>query len=239
MKIIALALISAVMLLLSACQSSSPIDNYQQTNTQDTSNKGKQGMGTGFLSDYTRLKKVKGIDGEEVLRWSNSELKDGRFSKIMLDPVEVFPIEAQSVEISEETRAAIKQYFGTQLRSELSKHYELSEQPGSDVAQVRLAITGIELNSEGMKVTEFLPYGAVIGLVRTATGTRNQEVNVVLEMEILNSETAEPVLALVRMGEGENVRMLWDANFSIENVKSLLDEWLALAVEGFSVFAKK
>jgi hypothetical protein len=42
-------------------------------------------------------------------------------------------------------------------------------------------------------------------------------------MEILNSKTHEPIVALLRVGEGKNVRMLWDGEFTLNHVKELLD----------------
>jgi len=222
------------MLQLSACQSTGHIDNYSEMQNPKKEIKTDEQHVSGFISDYSKLRKVEGIDGEQVLRWISPALGKGQFSKIMLDPVYLFPIEDQSVEITPKSQQEIKQYFDIQLKKAFSSKYEMAEKAANDVAQIRLAITAIQLSPEGMKVTEVLPYGAVIGLVRAATGTRNQEVSVALEMEVLNSASQAPVIALVRVGQGENIKMLWDANFSLKNVQDLLDEWVELAANGFS-----
>ncbi|MFT5718586.1 MAG: hypothetical protein ACI9T7_002793 [Oleiphilaceae bacterium] len=47
-------------------------------------------------------------------------------------------------------------------------------------------------------------------------------------MEILNSKTHEPIVALLRVGEGKNVRMLWDDEFTLNHVKELLDNGVIL-----------
>jgi hypothetical protein len=129
----------------------------------------------------------------------------------------------QIEEVPKERLTRIQQYFDLKLRQALSSKYKLSDKPSEDTAHIKIAITSVHLNSEGIKITEVLPYGAVIGLIRAATDTRNREVTVILEMEILNSKTHEPIVALVRVGEGKNVRMLWDDEFTLNHVKELLD----------------
>ena len=231
----------ALIYILSACQSHAQIDSYHQMqsakddtlkNPQSETAQKSQRV-SGFLSDYSKLSKTKGTDDEPVLRWISPELTSGQFKKIKLNPITIYPIRDQAVEISATSQQEIKQYLDAQLRQKLGAIYQITEQASEDVAQIRIAITAIELSAEGMKVTEALPYGAVIGLVRTATGTRNQEVSVAVEMEVVNSVTHQPILALVRVGQGENIRMLWDANFSLQHVQGLLDKWVELAVKGF------
>ena len=223
-----LLIVLTASLFLSACQSTSLIETYQE-NHDGTSQKNN----AGFLSDYSKLKQVEGVDGQQVLRWVNPEFKKQKYKKLNIAPLVVSPVKGQRVEISGENRQQIQHYFDQQLKKSLKDQYEISDDSGNGILQIKMAITGIELNAEGMKITEVLPYGAVIGLVRTATDTRNQEVTVILEVEISNSQTKEVEISLVRIGLGENIRMLWDANFSLQHVKSLLDEWALLAATSF------
>jgi len=212
----------AGLLLLSACQSTPMVKTY----TGEHQN-------SGFLSDYTKLKLSEGKDGEQVLRWVSPKLAQKKFKKLILDSVVLQPSSIQNEEISKESLQDIQNYFDLKLKQALSSNYELTNTPSNETAQIKFAITDILLESEGMKVTEILPYGAVIGLIRTATGTRNQEVTVVLEMEILNSKTHEPVVSLLRVGEGENVRMLWGPEFRLQHAKALLDDWVTLSYNNF------
>jgi len=212
----------ASLLLLSACQSTPIVKNYTDEHQK-----------SGFLNDYTKLKLSEGEDGEQVLRWVSPRLAQGKFKKLILDSVVLQPSSIQSEEISKESLQDIQKYFDLKLKQALNSTYELTNIPSNETAHIRIAITGIQLESEGMKVTEVLPYGAVIGLIRAATDTRNREVSVVLEMEILNSKTHEPLVSLLRVGEGENVRMLWDADFTLQHVKELLDSWVTLASDNF------
>jgi len=223
-----LALILTFGVLLSACQSTSLIEEHQANQEG-----GLVQNNAGFLSDYSKLKSVEGVDGQQVLRWVNPEFNRQQYSKLKLAPVVVLPVQTETVDISTEHIQQIQHYFDSKLRLALKDKYQLSEESGSDVLQLKIAITGIELNPEGMKVTEVLPYGAVIGLVRAATGTRNQEVTVILEIEIINSQTRETEVSVVRVGMGENIRMLWDAEFALQNVQRLLDDWALLITTSF------
>ena len=216
------------LLLLSACQSTSLIQDYTTEHQP-----------SGFLSDYTKLEQSTGLDGEPVLRWISPELSNTKFNKLMISSVVLQPTNNQTEEISSEALEEIRQYFDLQLKTALSSKYTLTDKPSDDTAQIKLAITGVQLESEGMKATEVLPYGAVIGLIRKATDTRNREVTVLVEMEILNSKTQEPILQLLRVGEGENVRMLWSPNFELEHVEELLDDWVSLAATNFQKLMSK
>mgnify|MGYP000246903983 CR=1 FL=1 len=221
-------LILVCVILLSACQSTPLIERYQEEHGGVSATNS-----TGFLSDYSKLKQVEGEDGQQVLRWVNPQFKPEQYTKIKVLPLVVLPIQKQSVDIPKEKLGEIQHYFDTALRAALSEKYTLSDASAHDVVQVKAAITNIKLEAEGMKVTEVLPYGAVIGLIRTATDTRNQEVTVVLEVELTNSLSGETEVSLLRVGEGEDIKMLWDANFSLHHVQELLDEWVLLATTSF------
>jgi len=210
------------LLLLSACQSTPMVKNYTDEHQK-----------SGFLSDYTKLKLSKGVDGEQVFRWISPKRAQENFKKLILDSVVLQSSEIQSEEVSKESLQNIQKYFDLKLKQALSSKYELTNTPSNETAHIKIAITGVQLEPEGMKVTEVLPYGAVIGLIRAATDTRNREVTVVIEMEILNSKTHEPIVSLLRVGEGENVRMLWEADFTLQHTKELLDGWVALASNNF------
>jgi hypothetical protein len=216
------------LLLLSACQSNSLVQNYTEEHRH-----------SGFLSDYSKLEQSIGLDEEPVLRWISPELSKTKFNNLMINSVVLKPENIQTEEISTETLLKIQQYFDLQLKNALSSKYTLTDKPSDDTAEIKLAITGVQLESEGMKVTEVLPYGAVIGLIRKATDTRNREVTVLLEMEIINNRTQQPILQLLRVGEGENVRMFWGPNFELEHVKQLLDDWVSLAATNFQQLMSK
>lgn len=209
-------------LLLSACQSTPQVKTYTDAHKK-----------SGFLSDYTTLKLVEGEDGEQVLRWISPNLAKEKFKKLMLDSVVLKPSDIKSDKISTESLEKIQTYFDDKLRKSLSAKYQLTNTPSHDTAHIKIAITDIQLDSEGMRVSEILPYSAAIGLIRAATDTRNKEVTVVLEMEISDSKTNEPMVSLLRVGKGENIRMLWDANFKLQHVEDLLNDWAALASNHF------
>jgi len=225
--IVKISLSLAGLLLISACQSTPIVQSYVDEHQK-----------SGFLSNYSQLKLSEGEDGEQVLRWVSPELAQVTFKKLILDSVVLQPSKMQNEEVSNESLQDIQKYFDLKLKQALSEKYELTNTPNDETAHVKIAITGIHLEPEGMKVTEALPYGAVIGLIRTATDTRNREVTVVLEVEILNSETHEPVVSVLRVGKGDNVKMLWDADFTLQHVKGLLDGWVALASGSFQQFLK-
>lgn len=181
-----------------------------------------------FLDRYKELSLVTAEDGREVLRTITPEVKEYSFETLMLDEIVMHPKPDESELLSHETLDQITAYFNDRLRARLGESIELVDQPGPDTPRMKITLTGVKLEAEGMKVTELLPYGAVIGLVRTATDYRNKEVTVLVEAEVTDSLTNKPLVTVVRAGRGQTIRLIWDPEFTLDHVKPLLDRWVDL-----------
>lgn len=187
----ALAGLSAIALtLLSGCASAGPPE-------------------TGFLRDYSKLKKVE----EGRLRYISPKLKE--YSRFMIDPVEM---RAEKDNLKPEQRAEVARYFCEAIEKVLHKaDYQIVSQPDVGVARVRVALTEVNdtkwyLNLHpATKVT-----GAGMG-------------GAAMESEIVDSVTGEQLAAVVQARHASQFRL--NAFSTISDVKNVIDQWAEAATE--------
>src|SRR3954468_12585049 len=137
---------------------------------------------SGFLPDYSKL--APAADNPNSRRWVSKEFDFKPYSKILLDPVEVFVSPASEYQgASPDTLKRMSDNFTGSFKKALQPGYTLVDKPGPDVLHIRLAITGVNLVKPGLNPTDALP---IKFLFKTATGGYDAK-NAVLtgEMQVL------------------------------------------------------
>jgi len=151
---------------------------------------------SGYLGDYSQLKEV---DDDRYL-WISETLQKGKYKKIILKPVSTYPHDL----LKDHENAALIQQTAKELdkafTASISKEFEIVSEPGPDVLLIRSAITENETYTQGMTGWEVIPVGAIIGGVMAVAGTRSRIVQLVYELEALDSTTNNRVAAVVRKG---------------------------------------
>jgi hypothetical protein len=126
--------------------------------------------------------------------------------------------------IPAQTLQAITRYFDTALRRELGKNLPLASGPGPDTLIVRPAITAVSTSTEGLKPYEVIPLALVAAAVNTATGGRDQNVEISTEAAFLDADSHRVLAQVVRKGSGtplENDK----TQLTLDSVKPVLDGW--------------
>ncbi len=205
----AMVLVSAI--LLGAC-SSTP-----QTSSNTT-------MYSGFLGDYSNMKTVMDSENNEVLRWVKPDLVKGKYAKLIIKPVTYYPYPKTNEQVTQTNLDKIASYLTERVKLELGKNFELTDKPGSDTAEVSVAITGVETSLEGLKIYEVTPVTLVYAGATAALGKRDKVVAVYVEGITKDSLSGEPLVKAVRKGTGEK---LPDdkQQLQVENLKTVLDSW--------------
>ena len=154
---------------------------------------------SGFLSDYSKLKETD--DGRYL--WVSEKLEKGKYKKILLESVSIYPHDL----LKENENAALVQQTAKELdkafAASISKEFEIVSKPGPGVLLLRSALTENETDTQGMTGWEVIPIAAIVGGVQAATGTRSRIVQVVFEVEAIDSTTNTLVAAMVRKGTAE------------------------------------
>jgi hypothetical protein len=160
-----------------------------------------QPVNSGFLSDYSKLKPAK--DREGVRTWVSRSADFKSYTKVMFRPVEV--VLAPNPDYKGVQPDALKRMtdeFAGAFRKALAPTYQVVNEPGPDVLQVRLAITGVQPVSPGMNPTDILPIKMVFNVGRAAAGKSPRVAEMTAEMEVLDNAN-KPVAAAVATRKGD------------------------------------
>jgi hypothetical protein len=145
---------------------------------------------TGFLTDYSNLRK--GTGKEAQLLYVDSDATWKTYKKLLIDPVRVCTERGSKLhKLSAEDRQALVDYLDSAMRRELMKDYEIVGITGLDVLRIRMAISDARASKIVMDTTSNIlpPMVAVSALKRLLQGTNLAVGDARLEFEALDSMT--------------------------------------------------
>ncbi len=139
---------------------------------------------SGFLSDYSKLRPVDGVDG--TYRYIDTSSNARAYTKVMVDPVQVFLSPNPDYKgMQPDAMKRMTDAFRMEFVGALASGYQVVNQPGPDVLRVRLAITGVQPTSPALGVTDFIPIKALFNVARDASGNAPQVAEMSAEVEVL------------------------------------------------------
>lgn len=183
---------------------------------------------SGYLGDYSVLTKASGDYQGEALRWINPDMVKGKYKKIIIHPVVFYPKPKEGTQVKQENLDKISDYLTQKLSQEISKSYELTNTPGADTLDYKLAVTGVATTVEGLKAYEVVPVALVLAGASTALGYRDKVVTISVEGMLTDSMTNEVMAKGLRQGVGETLADD-QQQLVVEHVKALFDEWVMMA----------
>ena len=164
---------------------------------------------TGFISDYTKLKKI----DEGQMRYISPQLRD--YDAYIVAPVEM---RAKRESIKPEQREEVAKYmYGALVKVLTTNGYRIASQPGPKVARLRVAITDIQEAKWYMNVHP--------GTKLTGAGRAGAS----MESEVVDSVTGKQLAAAIRSGKGKEFEL--NPFETINDVKNVIDQWAKSAGE--------
>ncbi len=161
---------------------------------------------SGFLGDdsvYARMDKVD-IKGDSAgKRWIGPKLTPANYKAVLVEDVVLYPAPEPTEQVSAETLEQISQYLTQQMNKKVASRVTTTDTAGPGVLRMEAAVTGVMVKTEGMKAYEVLPVAAVFGAAQAATGTRDRDVKVFIEVKLSDSESGELVGAVLREAAGK------------------------------------
>jgi hypothetical protein len=151
---------------------------------------------SGFLGDYSDLRE--GREGEAQLVYINPETDFRRYRSIMIESVTIW-YASEASRLSAEDEQMLADHLYAALHQELSKSFQIVDQPGPAVMKLRAAIT----EAQGAKVvanavTTIVPQLRLLATVGgLATGTAALVGEAAVEVDITDSQTGERLAAAV------------------------------------------
>ncbi|MHC4932741.1 MAG: DUF3313 domain-containing protein [Planctomycetota bacterium] len=99
--------------------------------------------GSGFLSDYSQLKKNK--NHEHAWGWQNDAIDLRDYDRLIIDPVQVKLLpESQGHELSDETLRKVASAFRNILIEAVEPYYNVVSSGGPGVLRLKIAVTDVE-----------------------------------------------------------------------------------------------
>jgi hypothetical protein len=187
---------------------------------------------SGFLGDYSQLQSVDDWPAQEV--YFNPNAQWSRYDSIELDSVTLWANE-DTGKLSDENQQMLTDTLFKAIHEELSKYFEMSDQPGPDTIRVRAALT----EAKGAKtvlraITSIHPgsllLGAAVGL---SLDTANSVGTSTMEAELLDSATNERLAAVVDQRAGTKAWFLIAPKRTFTkwgDIRAVSDYWAKRAV---------
>lgn len=179
---------------------------------------------SGFLQDYSRLSASQSPSGATVMKWVDPKLDVSRYSRVYIEPSQFYPKPQPTEKISQQTLNGIAAYYDQALKRELGKSLPLATAPGPGVLVVRPAITGVSSKTQGLKPYELIPVALMAAAVSTASGIRDQQVDIATEANFLDGSDQRVIAQVVRKGTGQALENDTQ-KLTLEDVKAVLDGW--------------
>jgi hypothetical protein len=187
---------------------------------------------SGYLGNYGNLTETIDERGKRVLRYKKPGIKNGNYTKIILDDIVFYPpvdevalaeVEAKG-QITREVLMKIRDYANEALRREVGKVMTFTNQPGPDTLRIRVALTGVSTSTKALTGWEYIPVALVVAGVATAIGERGLDTFVITEGELLESETGERLLMSVRKSKALETLKNTEDPLTADHVRQVIDD---------------
>ncbi len=179
---------------------------------------------SGFLKDYSNLQKGEGED--PLLFYINPETDFSKYTKIFIKPLEVWKQSDDSLkDVSEEDLNMLAYFLYQSLNTELEKDYEIVGINGSDVMELRVAITEAKGSNVALdSITSVVPQARLLSKVKKlATGTEAFVGGAAIEAEIVDSVSGSRLMAMVDEKSGS--KSIKGSTNTWSDVEKAYQEW--------------
>ena len=161
---------------------------------------------SGFLPSYDGLQTVETASGQKALRWVDPAFNVTNYDKLIFQPLRFYPTPQTTDRIGQQTYDELLKYANARLGAALSSRFQLvGFSTGPRTLEFRGAITGVSANTEGLKPYEVIPIALVVAGTMAATGERDQDTELYLEGELIDTSTGKAVMRVVRKGFGKTL----------------------------------
>lgn len=179
---------------------------------------------SGFLSDYSQLQPAQSASGVPVMRWVSPTFNLQNYRSVLVERPVFHPAPAPTNQVSQQTLDEITLYLQQAMQRELAGRLRIVQQADRDTLVLRSAISAIDLSPEGLKVYEVIPIALLAAAATTATGTRDLDTDIYVELEAIDGRNSEPVARVVRKGHGLQLEND-STQLRLQDIKPVLDEW--------------
>lgn len=178
---------------------------------------------SGFLKDYSSLQETTSPTGKPVLRWVAPNFNSASYDSIVYNPVTFYPEARPTTQVGQQVLNGLLDYTNSKLKAAAQQRKPLVATPGPRSLIFRGAITGVDSSKEGLQFYEVVPVALLVAGTQMATGHRTMDTHLYFEGELIDAATRQPVVKVVRMGEGKDLNNE-KAPMTLETLKQVVDD---------------
>jgi hypothetical protein len=158
---------------------------------------------SGYLSDYNNLQEVQTPSGGTAMRWLSPSWNPDAYDTVAFNRLELYPAPKPNERVNQQTLNEIQAHMTNKAKTTLGQKYRVVSSPsaapaGAKTLVMRAAITGVSASPEGMHWYEVVPIAAVVGGVSAATGIRDENTELFIEVELIDAKNNQTVGKVVR-----------------------------------------
>ena len=179
----------------------------------------------GFIGDYSKFERIETDDGLKSFRYASDRVLSGFYSKVIIDPVEFYPFEVTSEQLSAELFAKTKAYINESLAEVAALSLEVVEKPQAGALRLTPRISAIKISPGDVKIRELIPVGSLIALGKAAAGYRYENIDIYMEFKATDSMDGDFIGGSVKQGKAGEISGFNEV-VTFEHIKPLLDIWI-------------
>ncbi|WP_269432993.1 DUF3313 domain-containing protein [Colwellia sp. TT2012] len=184
------------------------------------------------MGDYSKFKKVETNDGLKSFRYVSDRLKSGIYDKVIIEPVDFYPSEVTSAQVTSKLLREVKAYIDKKLVDAIALSFEVVEKPQAGTMRVTPRISAIKTSTGDVEFKEMIPIGSVIALGKAAAGYRHQNIEIYMEFKATDSIDGEFIGGTVKQGKGAEISGSNEI-VTLDHVKPLLEIWIEDVKDAF------
>ncbi|MGF1873210.1 DUF3313 domain-containing protein [Photobacterium indicum] len=207
MNIKLLSIISFSLVLL-GCSSRLPTEDERQTQ---------------FIKNNDKLIEVEYIEDATGLQWVSPTVEISEYNKILINDVGIHQNAKAVRQIPESVLDKVSERLTTIVKQELTQGVEVVDKTGADTATLNIMISRASTDFEDLQITEVLPYGALIGSAKALLGTRDRNVRILVESQLIDSKTDEVLAERVGVILAKGILENDDVELEYEQIKETVE----------------
>ena len=180
---------------------------------------------SGWLVDYSDMKENKTASGGTSLLWVSPDLKKGKYTAIMIDPIGLYPRPPLLAKVSKGRMLEALTYIKTRATNQIGSTLKIVDKPGPGVLRLDAAITGVKTTAEKDKRNDAknTPVSMIFVDMSPTAAQPEQSMVVFLEARLRDSQTNKILVKSVRAGTGSAAGK---DKVLVDHMKPVLNSWV-------------
>ena len=178
----------------------------------------------GFLPNYKQLTEMESSDGVKMLGWRKPGLHLAEYHAIVIAPVVLSPDAQIGDRIPTAELDDMRKTLHAKMVEEVSKVMEIAAAPAPGVILYSLALSGAAAVDRDLRWFEYTPITFTASKIASASGNRDDVVELWVEAKWTDSITGELLASAVRKGQSKDT-VGADEAVDVDHVSSLLEQW--------------